>query len=128
MNAIRPSEKDLTMKSMKHLSLQLRLTIYAGKNVDEGTFGKGIATLLRGVGDLGSLNAAAKKIHMAYSKAWRIVKEAEAAFGFNLIDRDGARGSTLTAEGKKLLDAYERLENEGNEFLTERFKALVIAK
>jgi molybdate transport system regulatory protein len=113
---------------MKHLGLQLRLTIYSGKDVDEGTFGKGIATLLRGVEDLGSLNAAAKKIHMAYSKAWRILKEAEAAFGFNLIDRDGARGSTLTAEGRKLLDAYERLENEGDEFLAERFKALVIAR
>jgi molybdate transport system regulatory protein len=113
---------------MKHLSLQLRLTIYSGKNISEGTFGKGIATLMRGIEDLGSLNAAAKKIHMAYSKAWRIMKEAEAAFGFKLINRDGARGSTLTAEGKKLLDAYERLESEGGEFLAERFKALVIAK
>jgi molybdate transport system regulatory protein len=116
------------MKSMKHLGLQLRLTIYAGKNVDEGTFGKGIATLLRGVSDLGSLNAAAKKIHMAYSKAWRIVKETEAGFGFNLIDRDGARGSTLTAEGKKLLAAYEALESAGSDFLATQFKELVTAK
>jgi molybdate transport system regulatory protein len=116
------------MKSMKHLGLQLRLTFYAGKNVSEGTFGKGIATLLRGVEDLGSLNAAAKKIHMAYSKAWRIVKETEAGFGFDLINRDGARGSTLTPEGKKLLDAYEKLEADGNDFLTSRFKGLVTAK
>jgi molybdate transport system regulatory protein len=113
---------------MKHLGLQLRLTIYAGKNVAEGTFGKGIATLLRGVEDLGSLNAAAKKIHMAYSKAWRIVKETEAGFGFNLIDRDGARGSTLTSEGKKLLDAYEKLESLGGEFLAVHFKELVTKK
>jgi molybdate transport system regulatory protein len=116
------------MKSMKHLGLQLRLTIYAGKNTDEGTFGKGIATLMRGVEDLGSLNAAAKKIHMAYSKAWRIMKETEAGFGFNLIDRDGARGSTLTPEGKKLLAAYEQLELEGSESLAMRFKELVTTK
>jgi molybdate transport system regulatory protein len=113
---------------MKHLDLQLRLTIYAGKSVDEGTFGKGIATLLRGVEDLGSLNASAKKIHMAYSKAWRIVKETETDFGFNLIDRDGARGSTLTSEGRKLLLAYEQLEAEGIEFLGGRFKKLVTTK
>jgi molybdate transport system regulatory protein len=113
---------------MKHLSLQLRLTIYSGKNGGEGTFGKDIATLLHGVEELGSLNAATKKIRMAYSKAWRIVKDAEAEFGFNFINRDGARGSTLTAEGRKLLDAYEQLESEGNEFLAERFRALVIAK
>jgi molybdate transport system regulatory protein len=113
---------------MKHLALQLRLTIYSGKNADEGTFGKGIATLMRGVADLGSLNASAKKIHMAYSKAWRIVKETEAGFGFNLINRDGARGSTLTPEGKKLLEAYEELEEKGSEFLAVHFKELVTTK
>ena len=116
------------MKSMKHLGLQLRLTIYAGKNADEGTFGKGIATLLRGVEDYGSLNASAKKIYMAYSKAWRIVNETEAGFGFNLINRDGARGSTLTPEGKKLLDAYEKLEAEGYEFLGAKFKEIVMTR
>ncbi|MDR2197155.1 MAG: LysR family transcriptional regulator [Coriobacteriales bacterium] len=113
---------------MKHLDFQLRLTFFAGKRADEGTFGKGIATLLRGVAEYGSLNAAAKKIHMAYSKAWRIVKEAEAGFGFDLINRDGARGSTLTAEGRKLLEAYEVLEIEGAEFLQSRFKELVRAR
>jgi molybdate transport system regulatory protein len=116
------------MKSMKHLDFQIRLTFYAGKNPDQGTFGKGIATLLRGVNEYGSLNASAKKIHMAYSKAWRIVKETEAGFGFNLIDRDGARGSTLTSEGAKLLNAYEELESQGSEFLEKRFKELVRAK
>ncbi|MDR2106178.1 MAG: LysR family transcriptional regulator [Coriobacteriales bacterium] len=127
--AVSDYDKDeLTMKSMKHLGLQLRLTFYSGKSADEGTFGKGIAILLRGVSDLGSLNAAAKKIHMAYSKAWRIVKETEAGFGFNLINRDGARGSTLTPEGRKLLDAYEELEAKGSEFLAVHFKELVTKK
>jgi molybdate transport system regulatory protein len=110
---------------MKHLGVQTRLTIYAGKNADDATFGKGVATLLRGVAEAGSLNAAAKSIKMAYSKAWRIVKETEAGFGFLLIDRDGARGSTLTKEGKKLLLAYEQAEAEGSEFVSKRFKELI---
>jgi len=122
------NKKELIMKSMKHLNLQLRLTIYAGKNADEGTFGKGIATLLRGVEDFGSLNAAAKKICMAYSKAWRIINETEDGFGFNLITRDGARGSTLTPEGKKLLDAYEKMEAEGAEFLGAKFKEIIFTR
>ena len=113
------------MKSMKHLDIQVRLTFYTGKSVDEGTFGKGIATLLNGVEELGSLNAAAKKIHMAYSKAWRIVKETEAGFGFLLIDRDGARGSTLTPEGRKLLSAYKALEGERTELLSKRFAEMM---
>jgi molybdate transport system regulatory protein len=115
------------MKKMKHLNLQLRLTIYAGKNAEQGTFGKGIATLLRGIREYGSLNASAKSIHMAYSKAWRIVNETEAGFGFNLITRDGARGSVLTPEGNRLLDAYEELEALGAEYLNVKFKELVTA-
>jgi molybdate transport system regulatory protein len=110
---------------MKHLNVQVRLTIYAGKGVDEATFGKGIATLLRGVDTYGSLNASAKNIKMAYSKAWRIVKETEAGFGFLLINRDGARGSTLTAEGRKLVETYEVLEAEGTDQLAGRFKELI---
>ena len=117
--------KEQIMKSMKHLGLQLRLTIYTGKNTHEGTFGKGVATLLRGVDSYGSLNASAKKIHMAYSKAWRIVNEAETGCGFDLINRYGARGSTLTPEGRKLLDAYESLEALGNEYLGEKFKEII---
>jgi molybdate transport system regulatory protein len=112
------------MKSMKHLHIRPRLTIYAGNDVDEGTFGKGIATLLRGIAELGSLNAAAKSIRMAYSKAWRIVKETEAGFGFLLINRDGARGSKLTGEGEKLLDAYEKMEQESQALLDKRFAEL----
>ncbi len=121
-------EKVIAMKSMKHLDFQLRLAFYSGKQVDKGTFGKGIATLLRGVEQCGSLNASAKKIRMAYSKAWRIVKETEAGFGFDLIDRNGARGSELTSEGKKLLEAYEALEALGKDYLADKFKELVIDK
>jgi len=97
--------------------------IYLGQNPNEVSFGKGVATLLRGVEETGSLNAAAKRIKMAYSKAWRIVKETEAGFGFALIDRDGARGSTLTREGQILLDAYEDTESRSAEYAAQRFAA-----
>jgi threonine synthase len=115
------------MNAMKHLDIQTRLTIYHTENdMDErSTFGKGIATLLRGVVDYGSLNAAAKHIHMAYSKAWRIVKETEAGFGFDVISRDGARGSSLTPEGQKLLDIYEKLEAEANESVKSKFTKMI---
>jgi molybdate transport system regulatory protein len=110
---------------MKHLSVKSRLTIYSNKSIELGTYGKGIQQLMRGIVETGSLNASAKKIHMAYSKAWRIVKETEAAFGYNLIIRDGARGSTLTKEGVKLLETYEQLEQEVEQFVADRFLELV---
>ncbi|MDR3136056.1 MAG: LysR family transcriptional regulator [Coriobacteriales bacterium] len=113
------------MRSMKHLGVQTRLTIYTGKTTNEATFGKGVATLLRGIAETGSLNAAAKGIKMAYSKAWRIVKETESGFGFLLIHRDGARGSTLSKEGQRLLDVYEALEQEAAQYVSVRFKELI---
>ena len=113
----------MAIKKLSKLKTQTRITVYTGKTADDATFGKGVATLMRGVEETGSLNAAAKRIKMAYSKAWRIVKEAEAGFGFLLINRDGARGSTLTKEGAKLLSAYEDAEAKGAEYIAKRFAA-----
>lgn len=71
-----------------------------------GWFGKGVAELLEGVERHHSLNMAANEMGMAYSKAWRIMKDAEAALGIPLLNRMGKRGSELTFQGKKLLVAY----------------------
>jgi len=113
------------MKPMDHLALRIRLTLYTESDPSHGTFGKGVAVLLRGVETLGSLNASAKSIKMAYSKAWRLVKESEQGLGFDLIDRRGAKGSTLTAEGQKLLAAYERMEKDSNNYLVSRFQKML---
>ena len=104
------------MANIPNLTPQIRLYI---KNEDcsrNAIFGKGVADLCRGVQELGSLNASAKRMHMAYSKAWRIVKETEADLGVQLLDRDGAHGSTLTAEGVKILDAYFAVDEAVQKF------------
>ena len=98
------------MAKKKILKPIVRLAISSDDADSNSQFGRGVATLCLGVREKGSLNAAAKDIHMAYSKAWRIVKETEAALGLQLLDRDGAHGSTLTAEGDKLLDTYLALD------------------
>lgn len=78
----------------------------------EKFFGEGPARLLRGVEETGSLRAAAMSMNMAYTKALKLVKNAEAAWGVPLITRsaggkDGG-GSRLTDEGKECLRRYER--------------------
>ncbi len=103
------------------LSVSIRLSIIEDGDRDNGTLGKGVVSLLQGIEDMGSLNRAAKSLRMAYSKAWRIVKKTEAGFGFMLIHRDGARGSTLTEEGRQLLKLYHELEEETARFANERF-------
>ena len=74
-------------------------------------FGEGPCRLLRGVEKTGSLRAAAMEMEMAYTKASKLLKQAESALGFPLTTRsaggkDGG-GSVLTPEGKALLQQYE---------------------
>ena len=78
---------------------------------DRKCFGPGVAALLRGVELLGSLRAAAQDMGMAYSKAWRILREAEDQLGFKLLassagGKNGG-GARLTPEGERFLAAYE---------------------
>ena len=77
----------------------------------EKFFGEGPARLLRGVEKHGSLRAAALSMNMAYTKALKLIRNAENALGFELICRssggkDGG-GSYLTEKGKEWLQRYE---------------------
>ena len=74
-------------------------------------FGEGPCRLLRAVEKTGSLRSAAASMDMAYTKALKLMKNAEAALGFPLTMRatggkDGG-GSCLTEEGKEWLERYE---------------------
>ena len=74
-------------------------------------FGEGPCRLLRCVEKTGSLRAAAMEMEMAYSKASKLLKQAEANLGFSLTQRstggkDGG-GSVLTPEGRRWLSQYE---------------------
>ena len=77
----------------------------------EKFFGEGPCRLLGLVEETGSLRCSAASMEMAYSKAIKLVKQAEAALGFSLMQRsvggkDGG-GSTLTPEGRAFLQKYE---------------------
>lgn len=77
---------------------------------NEKFFGEGPCRLLQEVERTGSLNAAAAAQHMAYTKALKLLKNAEKALGFPLTHRTtGGRsggGSTLTPEGKSWMEQY----------------------
>ena len=62
---------------------------------------------------------------MAYSKAWRIVNEAEGQLGCKLIERDGARGSTLTPAGERAIAAYEELQTDINQVIATKANDLI---
>ena len=86
-----------------------RITFWDQKG--EKFFGEGPARLLKGIEEHGSLRSAAMSMDMAYTKALKLMKNAEAALGFPLTARttggkDGG-GSILTPEGKAWLGRYE---------------------
>ena len=112
------SKKGATLKPV------IRLAVKSEDADSNSQFGRGVANLCLGVRELGSLNAAAKGMKMAYSKAWRIIKETEAALDMQLLDRDGAHGSTLTKDGDKLLDAYLEVDAKLQAIAEEEFAKL----
>ena len=79
---------------------------------EEKFFGEGPARLMRGVETTGSLRAAAISMGMAYTKALKLIQNAENALAMPLISRsaggkDGG-GSCLTEAGKEWLQRYEK--------------------
>ncbi len=83
---------------------------------EEKCFGPGLATLLALVRERHSLRSAAAEMGMAYSKAWRILRDCEAALGFPLLDSTtGGRhggGAALTPRGERLLADYEAFRRD----------------
>ena len=55
-------------------------------------------------------------MHIAYSKAWRILKEAQKNIGFEIIHKTvggpGGGGSILTEGGREYLQRYLAFEQE----------------
>ena len=88
-------------------------------------FGAGICELLRRVEETGSLRRAASDMGMAYSKAWQIVRRAEAHLGLELmVRRTGGKGggcSLVSDEGKWLVGAFGAMDREAAAFLDELF-------
>ena len=84
-------------------------------------FGRGIAELLTRVSRTGSLRSAAAEMDLAYSKAWRIIKNSEDILGFKLLtSQAGGKnggGALLTPEARDMLARYERFVEEGERAL-----------
>ena len=105
-------QSDYQKKGAENMGNKLhwKATLRIVDNEGERCFGPGVAALLEGVEEKRSLRAAAISMEMAYSKAWRIIRRAEDAFGCKLLrsatgGKNGG-GAELTAEGAELLQAY----------------------
>lgn len=79
---------------------------------NEKFFGEGPYRLLRGIEQSGSLRATAMSMGMSYTKALKLVNNAENELGIKFTTRvSGGKsggGSVLTPEGKAWLDKYDQ--------------------
>ncbi len=105
--------------------LHLKLTVRLYSRDDTRCFGPGIATLLHRVEEHRSLRAAAASMGMAYSKAWRIIRTAEAVFGCKLLDSTiGGKhggGAVLTEDAQRILSAYDAYTADVEAYAQEKF-------
>lgn len=97
---------------------QLGYSLKVRLRTTETFFGPGVAQLLRLVEESGSLQNAAAEMGMSYSKAWKIIRVAETALGFPLMERhvggSGGGSSSLTERGADFVTRYEGFQQEIN--------------
>lgn len=97
---------------MEDLRYSAKLVLYR----TEKFFGPGTVELLQRVQLSHSLRKASKEMLLAYTKALRMVKEAEAGLGFKLLNQKiggiSGGGSKLTERAIKVIELYETFDNE----------------
>jgi molybdate transport system regulatory protein len=105
-----------------NLNFKIRLRIYKNDLV----FGPGVAELLEHVRETGSLSEGCRRMEMAYSKGWKIIKRAEDDLGFKLANghRGGQNGGKmeLTKEGEEFIERYRGMNEELQKNADELFK------
>lgn len=91
--------------------LQCKIKLILTK--EEDFFGPGIYHLLKYIDETGSIQAAAAKMHMSYSKGWKMVNKVEKEMGFLFLNRcNGGRNggsSTITEEGRLFMERYHAM-------------------
>lgn len=110
------------MEQERKLHFHMRLRLY----YEERNFGPGVSALMQLVKERGSLSAACQEMHMAYSKAWKIIQKAEEDLGFPLMEgkRGGENGGTtvLTEQGDAFLKRYLQFTAEAEEAVAKLFE------
>jgi molybdate transport repressor ModE-like protein len=83
---------------------------------EEGyVFGPGVYSLLRKIGETGTLKGAAEALGMSYRFAWGLLKKAEERLGEPLVEshkggRSGGGGFEITDVGRRFLREFSEME------------------
>ena len=102
------------MESTRDKTLPVAARVKLTLCTEERFFGPGVCELLEKIRETGSIQAAAARMEMSYTKAWKILKRAEEEMGTELITRvSGGRNggsSTLTGAGEDAVREFREME------------------
>lgn len=91
----------------------------------EPLLGDGRERLLRLIDELGSINAAARRMGLTYRRAWSSLRAMEEKLGSPLVLREkggsGGGSSVITPEARELLEKFDILRRGLNQAVDRRF-------
>ncbi len=87
-------------------------------------FGLGRYRILDAIRRTGSMQAAAKELHMSYRAVWMRVRSSEKRIGKDLIVREG-KGSRLTPFAENMMKQYRRLQSVVQKETDEVYASLI---
>ncbi len=105
-------------------AMNLKVKLYL-ENENDKFMGIGVLWLLQKVKACRSLREAAAEMGISYSKAFRMVKNLEAALGADVLERrrggSERNGASLTPFGEEFIVLYDEFQKECKELLKEPF-------
>ncbi len=114
---------DIGQERRTPVTARVKLTLCT----DDRFFGPGVCELLEKIQETGSIRAAANRMDLSYTKAWKILNRAEEELGTSLITRvSGGRNggsSTLTEAGGRAVRDFREIETRVREYASEQLKA-----
>jgi len=111
----------LTKKPIYRIKSRIWIT------TDDGTFlGDGRITLLKEIGEHGSISKAAKAMKMSYKKAWELVNSMNNQSKEILVHpKTGGKnggGSELSEAGKRAIKLFNEINHGNRDFLDDKIK------
>ena len=104
------------MKSTREKALPVAAKVKLTLCTQDRFFGPGVCELLERIRETGSIQAAAGRMELSYTKAWKILNRAEQEMGTSLITRvSGGRNggsSTLTPAGEEAVKEFREMEGK----------------
>ena len=104
------------MKSTREKALPVAAKVKLTLCTQDRFFGPGVCELLERIRETGSIQAAAGRMELSYTKAWKILNRAEQEMGTSLITRvSGGRNggsSTLTPAGEAAVKEFREMEGK----------------